>query len=734
MKKCKLIFTVATVLLLSLIMAVTASAADAPARETAEEIFFDMGFSTWGTNYFGCSMTDTDGEQAPDEVVFQYMYLSGTLNDYYDDETGYYTIAYDEYISLVDKTFVNHSDMKAYLADMTDPETNVITWFRGGFGGPETWIPTDFCVKGDYCYVTGVFADRDIESYPDFPSMEYGKETINTDDYQAVIISGLILTLQDTEDGWKILEYRETSYYVVDDMLYSDDEMFYRFTIEDNGNVDIKQNDDSVDFVTGFYGVAGVWHPEISNHSYNIKADENYVIESVILNDANGETVLEPVDDVYTFDVVGIATLKVTTRGIPAIKEHEGNLVYFIGNDIATDFTGLVEFDNFVYYVENGIVKQDYTGLVCYNDIWYYVENGIINWDYTGLVYHNNAWYYVADGVLDWGYTGLTYYNNAWYYVEYGALNWNYTGLAYHDDAWYYVEYGVLNWNYTGLTYFYGEWYYVEYGVLNWNYTDLTYFYGDWYYVENGKVNFNATTLDYFYGEWYYVENGKVNFNATTLCYFYGDWYYVENGKVNFNATTLCYFYGDWYYVEYGKVNFNTTTLFYFYDQWYYVENGKVNFHATTLVYFCGNWYYVYKGVLDWNYTGVCSFYGEGYYVKDGVVDFSFTGMCLSGWCPAYIVKGIVNRSYTGLYDYNGTWYLIENGYLVYESILFEQNGIVYFVDNGTVNFDFTGFVEVEGYWLYVEEGIWDYTFEGKVDLEDGTFAYIEEGVVVDIR
>ena len=66
MKKCKLIFTVATVLLLSLVMAVTASAADAPTRENAEEIFFDMGFSTWGNGYFGCSMEEPEGSVAPD--------------------------------------------------------------------------------------------------------------------------------------------------------------------------------------------------------------------------------------------------------------------------------------------------------------------------------------------------------------------------------------------------------------------------------------------------------------------------------------------------------------------------------------------------------------------------------------------------------------------------------------------------------------------------------------------
>ena len=239
MKKCKLAFTVITVILMSLIMAVTASAADAPDREIAEDIFFDMGFSTWGNGYFGCSVTEPEGDNAPDGVVFQYMYLSGALDDYYDDETGYYTIAYDEYIALVDKTFVNHSDMIDYLADYIDPETNVISWFRGGFGGPCTWVPTEYCVKGDTCFVTGVFVDMDIEAYPDFAGMIIDEDYIYVDEYPAVILDEIILTLQNTEDGWKILEYRECDYHIVDDFLYSFDEMLFRFNLEDNRNVDI---------------------------------------------------------------------------------------------------------------------------------------------------------------------------------------------------------------------------------------------------------------------------------------------------------------------------------------------------------------------------------------------------------------------------------------------------------------------------------------------------------------
>ena len=650
MKKCKLIFTVVTVLLLSLVMALTASAADAPTRESAEEIFYDMGFSTWGNGYFGWSLSEPEADDVPDEVAFQYMYLSGALNDYYDDETGYYTIAYDEYIALVDKTFVNHSDMKAYLADMTDPETDVVSWFRGGFGGPETWVPTEYCVKGDYCYVTGVFADRAIEDYPDFVEMEYGKETINDGDYQAVILHDIILTLQNTEDGWKILEYRENSYHVVDDLLYSfDEEMMYRFTFEDNGNVSVEVSEKTQEYFTGFYGNDSLWHPEISTHSYEIVADENYEIESVVLTDANGETVIEPDEDgVYTFEAVGVGSLKVTTKGIPAIKEYEGGLAYYIGNDIATDYTGLVVYDGVAYYVENGFVNYEYVGLCEYYGSYFYVNNGVVDWSYIGLCYYGDSWFYVNGGVLDWSYTGLCYYGDSWFYIGGGVLDWSYTGLCPYGDAWFYINGGVLDWSYTGLCQYGDAWFYIKGGVLDWSYTGLCYYGESWFYINNGVFDADYVGLVYFGYSWIYIYNGHPVPHYEGLCYHEGDWYYVKHGSFDSSYTGLYQYNGGWFYLK--------------------------------------------NGVIDWGYTGLCGYNGVTYYVENGVL-----------------------THITGLYADDHT-------------------RKVYFINEGAVDRSFTGFVEMEGYWLFIEEGLWDYTFTGTVELEDGSVAYIEEGVVVDVR
>ena len=667
MKKCKLIFTVVTVLLLSLVMALTVSAADAPTRESAEEIFYDMGFSTWGDGYFGWSLSEPEADDVPDEVAFQYMYLSGALNDYYDDETGYYTIAYDEYIALVDKTFVNHSDMKAYLADMTDPETDVVSWFRGGFGGPETWVPTEYCVKGDYCYVTGVFADRAIEDYPDFVEMEYGKETINDGDYQAVILHDIILTLQNTEDGWKILEYRENSYHVVDDLLHPfDEEMMYRFTFEDNGNVSIRVSENTQDYFTGFYGNASLWHPEISTHSYEIVADENYEIESVVLTDANGETVIEPDEDgVYTFEAVGVGSLKVTTKGIPAIKEYDGGLAYYIGNDIATDYTGLVEFGDVTYYVENGLVKVGYTGLVYFNDIWYYVENGILNLGYTGLTNYYNTWYYVECGVLNWNYTGLTCYYNTWYYVENGVLNWDYTGLTNYYGVWYYVENGVLNWNYTGLTNYYGVWYYVENGVLNWGYTGLTEYYGTWYYVVNGVLDWSVTTLTNYYGTWYYVENGVLNWNSDTLVNYYGVWYYTYGGVVAWDFAGVVEYYGAIYFVENGILNWNYTGFVELEDMYVYIENGVMPIDYIGFVEYEGESYLIVGGIYMPDYEGIIMQGDNLYLYINGGIDWSYTGIIQQFGYYFYVENGVVPTWYTGNIVYQGQTYYVQEGVVI---------------------------------------------------------------------
>lgn len=213
-------------------------------------------------------------------------------------------------------------------------------------------------------------------------------------------------------------------------------------------------------------------------------------------------------------------------------QDEDGTWYYYLDGEIATEYTGLVEYYGSWYYVENGILNWNYTGLTYYYGTWYYVEGGVLNWGYTGLTEYYGSWYYVENGVLNWGYTGLTCYYGTWYYVEGGVLNWGYTGLTCYYDTWYYVEGGVLNWGYTGLTCYYDTWYYVEGGILNWNYTGLTCYYGSWYYVENGVLNWNYEGIVLYAEKLWYVKGGVLDFSYTGSYTSDGYLYKIVDGRV----------------------------------------------------------------------------------------------------------------------------------------------------------------------------------------------------------
>ena len=201
--------------------------------------------------------------------------------------------------------------------------------------------------------------------------------------------------------------------------------------------------------------------------------------------------------------------------GYTGLTEYNNELYYAQDGVWDASYTGFAVYDNNYYYVQDGYVDQSRTGFVEQDGITYYIEGGKTKPEYTGIVYFENKGYYLVDGIWESDFSSLVLDNGIWYYIENGMLAEDYTGLVKYYSTWYYVERGVLNWNYTGLTQYYSTWYYVEKGVLNWNYTGLTQYYSTWYYVEKGVLNWNYTGLVKYYSTWYYVEKGVLNWNYT---------------------------------------------------------------------------------------------------------------------------------------------------------------------------------------------------------------------------
>lgn len=238
-------------------------------------------------------------------------------------------------------------------------------------------------------------------------------------------------------------------------------------------------------FLLVLCSVCSVFSTVQASEEQTVGAEQTTVNENVLTEETEADNPKEYQEEIYQEEVY-----------------QEETQVYAAKSGLIFDS------DNIWRYYENGQVASSYTGLVEYWGTWYYIENGVLNWGYTGLTEYYGTWYYVEQGRLNWGYTGLTEYYGTWYYVEQGRLNWGYTGLTQYYGVWYYVQQGRLNWNYTGLTQYYGVWYYVEQGRLNWNFTGLTDYYDVWYYVQGGILNWNFSGTVQWEDENWKVVNG----------------------------------------------------------------------------------------------------------------------------------------------------------------------------------------------------------------------------------
>ena len=118
---------------------------------------------------------------------------------------------------------------------------------------------------------------------------------------------------------------------------------------------------------------------------------------------------------------------------------------------------------------------ENQDGLVLAEDgNWYYYVNQQIAFDYTGLVSNEAGWWYVRNGRIDFEYTGLCYDPVwGWWLISGGTVAFEYTGL-WNDPVWgwWLINGGTVAFEYTGL----------------WNDSLL----GVWY-IQNGCIDFGRS-------------------------------------------------------------------------------------------------------------------------------------------------------------------------------------------------------------------------------------------------
>ena len=219
-------------------------------------------------------------------------------------------------MNLVDKFFVNHSDMKNYFRKTEyidfDEENNIISWQHGGSGDAFTWIPlyTSYC--DDEIFVNGVFAYYGYET----DGLTENKDYITINGHDASIREELLLVLKHIDNEWKIIEFHPCDYHIVDGVLYHSNYNKIYYNIQFNeGNSSVEEYEDSKNFTTSFYGNDLDWYLPGDELHYKVTVDERYVISNIILNDDKGSHIIDISDSgVCKISPNGSSVVNINTR------------------------------------------------------------------------------------------------------------------------------------------------------------------------------------------------------------------------------------------------------------------------------------------------------------------------------------------------------------------------------------------------------------------------------------
>ncbi len=192
----------------------------------------------------------------------------------------------------------------------------------------------------------------------------------------------------------------------------------------------------------------------------------------------------------------------------------------------------------FVYYNTDGQKDYDKTGLVNYNDIWYYVEDGEVHPEDTEVhvVYFGGSIFVAYAGTVLTSANGAFNVPNTdlWYFCSNGQVQTNYNDLAMYDGEWFVVENGMININYNGIYDYNGGKFFVAAGQLKRAVTGLQQdpISRNWYYFANGEVQVNYTGLATYDGEWFYIEEGMLAEDFSGKVKYDGKDFNVVNGMV----------------------------------------------------------------------------------------------------------------------------------------------------------------------------------------------------------
>lgn len=336
--------------------------------------------------------------------------------------------------------------------------------------------------------------------------------------------------------------------------------------------------------------------------------DGDQIIWSCNVSYGNEKTFYQYSNKFYAYPY-GNACIKALTSDVmdPAYKNgiytEDGEDVYYVGGKRQHD-TGLVDVDDVLYNMKDGVVQKEETVVMQEDGTWVYInEDGIVDDSYSGFVSYGGSWWDIQDGEIDFSVNSV---------VE---------GTVDDEYGWWHVVNGRVAMDNTvaGNA---GGWWCIRNGKVDFSYTGVAQNAGGWWRIENGKVNFNYNGIaDSEYG-WWYIRNGSIDFTYTGLAQNEYGWWRIVNGTIDFGCNSVVNSEYGWWYVRNGQIDFGYTGVAQNEYGWWRIENGALNFGFTGLAQNEYGWWYTRSGMLDFSYTGYVGWYGVNYRVQNGQVVF----------------------------------------------------------------------------------------------------------------
>ena len=164
-----------------------------------------------------------------------------------------------------------------------------------------------------------------------------------------------------------------------------------------------------------------------------------------------------------------------------------------------------------------------------------------------------------------------------------------------------------------------------------------------------------------------------------------------------------------------------------------YYKDGEAQINENGLVSVNDVWVYVEAGVVAEDRTGFVDYDGSSFLIVQGFVETGANGLVedpdhAKDWY--FLANGQVQTQYTGLAEYDGKWFYIENGKLDVNLAAFvEYDGGLFFVGAGRIMTEVNGLaMDPQGTdWYYLANGQAQIQYTG-LAFYDGAWFYVENG------